>query len=252
MHFRVIWVHVMQYQQIESAIISVTVGRQRQLPVNLGIVANQIGAVVRRAYCRDGFTHFQPTGPVVYLGTAAYDIRTRFIIAHELAHIILRSPAAIHLIEQRGQVKLFDNEEDLANRIAGALLVPDNWIDGLKGTRLTARRLWDVACRAGIPISMLITRIENAGVDISLLHWRRGRNSWYVIDRPGTPPFLHRRIVLSDSGRKALEDLKYEESEVIVRCYIDGWPATITGMGFKWQNGEHVLQFLTPKDNVSF
>ena len=243
----------MESQQIESVIISATIGQQRQLPVNLDLIIDQIGAVVRYRYCRDAFTHFQANGPIIYLSTATSASRKRFILAHELAHIILRDSTAIQLIEEHGKAELLENEEDLANRIARALLVPDNWVEGMRRTRLSPVRLWEVARRAGIPVSMLVTRIESAGIDIALLHWRRGRRSWHVVDRPGTPLFMHGQVEISALGRRVLDYLGHEESEIITDCRINDVWTRINGRGFSLgSRGEHAFQFLAPKNDISF
>jgi len=237
-------------QQIESEIISVTVGSQERVPVDLDRIACRVGAAIRYTYCQGGFTHFQPGGPVIYLSNMATQARGRFILAHELAHILLRYPEAVRLIEEHGRVDLLDNEEELADRIAGALLVPDNWVEGMKAIRLTPIGLLGVARQVGIPIPMLITRIENAGIDIALLHWHRGRTSWHVVDRPGTPAFLHEYIAISEPGNAALDRLGRGESEIVVDCRVNGTWTRLEGKGFRWgDNGEHVFQFLAPRSD---
>ena len=233
-------------QQIESEIIAVTLGGQRQIPVDLHRIACRVGAAIRYTYCQSGFTHFQPGGPVIYLSNMATYARGRFIVAHELAHILLRYPEAVQLLQEHGQTDLLENEEDLANRIAGALLVPDNWVEEMRRAQLTPSTLLEVARRAGIPIPMLITRIKNAGIGIALLHWRRGRNNlWHVVDRPGTPAFLHTYIAISERGNTALDCLGHGQSEIVVDCHVNGTRRRLAGNGFRWgDNGEHVFQFL--------
>src|ERR1700722_4500037 len=83
-----------QLEPIESAIISATVGMQKQLPVSLDLVLQRIGGAVKYVHCSDGFTRCRPSGPMIYLSSAASDATGRFIVAHELAHIMLRSQAA--------------------------------------------------------------------------------------------------------------------------------------------------------------
>ena len=242
----------MQTQHIESVIISATIGRQKQLPVDLNLILREVGAAVRYTCCPNAFTHFQPAGPVIYLSTTAPNIRTRFMIAHELAHIILRTPAAIQLIENRGQTQLLEDEEDLANRIAGTLLVPDDWVEDMKRSLPTPAMLAGVAHQAGIPISLLVTRMKNAGVDIALIHWRRGKRSWQVIDRPGTPLSLHGCIEISAFGRRALDYLGHEESEVVTDCRVNGSWTRIKGRGFRFGNrNEHAFQFFAPRNDMS-
>lgn len=243
--------HRWKFESIESAIISVTVGRQSQLPINLDSIVQEIGVTIKYTHCSDGFTHFRPGGPIIHLSTAVSSARGRFIVAHELAHILLRNPEAIHLIEYRGQAEMLDNEEDLANRIAGALLVPDNWVEDIKRERLSVARLWEVANRAGIPLSMLIRRMESAGVDIALMHWRHGKRSWQVIDRPGMPFSLHGHVEISALGRRTLDYLGREESEVVIDCRINGRWARIKGRGLRFgSRGEHVFQFLAPQEDI--
>lgn len=244
----------MKFQQIESEIISAAGSGLQRPPVNLVDVAHDVGVVgVRRITCRDAFTHFQPTGPVIYLSQTLSGVRVRFIIAHELAHVMLRNSKVIELIQSRGQASLLDDEENLANRIAGTLLLPDSYVNAMRETRLTLARLEEVAGKAEMPLSMLIIRMATAGFDIALLHWRRGRRSWHVVDRPGTPVSLHGRVELSEFGRRAIDYLSDIESEVIIDCAVNGRRVKIRGQGYK-QLGrrEHALQFFAPTRDVWF
>lgn len=241
----------MQLEPIESAIISVTVGMQRQLPVSLDLVLQRIGAAVNYIQCSDAFTHFQPSGPTIYLSPAASNVKARFILAHELAHVMLRSRAAAGLIEDRGLARLLDNEEDLANRIAGTLLVPDNWIERIRRTQFAPAQIWELARLAEIPLPMLIRRMKSAGTDIALLHWKHGKRSWQVIDRPGIPFFLHGHVEISALSRRTFDHLGREESDVIIDCHISDRWARIRGRGYRFgARGEHVLQFLAPKTDI--
>lgn len=218
--------------------------------MDLNRIACRLGAAIRYTYCQGGFTHFHPNGPVIYLSNRATHARGRFILAHELAHILLRNPEAVQLIQGHGQADLLDNEEDLANRIAGALLVPDTWVEKMKEVELTPIGLLAMARRAGIPIPMLITRVGHAGIDIALLHWRRGKDSWHVVDRPGTPAFLHGAIAISGPGNIALDCLGRGEAEIAVDCQVSGTWTRLEGRGFRWgDHGEDVFQFLMPTRN---
>lgn len=238
--------------QIESAVISAAVGLPGKPPVDLRRIVAELGVVdVRRIHCRNAFTHFEPTGPVIYLDQTVSGAQERFVIAHELAHIMLRTPAVIEMIENRGQADLLTDEEEFANRIARALLVPDEWIEEMKKTSLMLVRWEKVAFLAGIPMSMLITRMATAGIDIALLHWRRGSRSWHVIDRPGTPLFLHGYIELSEIGRRTMDYLSGQESRVTVDCRINGSHVGISGRGYKLRDcAEQAFQFLAPKHDV--
>ena len=242
----------MHMEPIESAIISATVGRQRKLPVNLRDIAEKMNATVSFTYCSDAFTHFRPERPTIYVSTAEPRAKKRFIIAHELAHIMLRSPAAMRLIQDRGQAELLENEEDLANRIAGTLLVPDDWLEGACRARPSPTRLLELAYAAGIPLPMLVRRMGSAGTDIALLHWRRGKRSWYVIDRPGMPFFMHGHIWLSPPDRGTLNNLANGESEVVIHCRVNATWVRIKGMvlRFSSRDEQHILQLLAPQSDI--
>lgn len=245
---------VMRAEPIESEIIAAAIGGWPRFPVDLDFVIDRVGATVKSASCCNSFTYFQAAGPIIYLSKTEPDNgRRRFIIAHELAHIMLRNPAAVSLMRRRGEMRLLDHEENLANRIAGALLVPDSWVEGMKRRQLGPAGLREIAFRAGLPISMLITRMAQAGIDIALLHWHRGRGTWYVVDRPGTPLFLHEHVEISALSRRALDHLIFGESEVTIDCCAKGVWMRIKGSSFrpKWQN-EDVFQFLSPEKDIIF
>jgi hypothetical protein len=243
-----------QFESIESAIISATVGRQCGIPVRLDPIIREIGARVTYTCSASAFTHFQTKGPVIHVSTAARNSKGRFIVAHELAHIMLRSPTAIQLIEDRGQHELLDNEEEFANLVAGALLVPDHWLEQVKSVRLTPAVLTNMAQRADLPISMLVRRMVRFGIDVALLHWRRGRrSSWHVIDRPGIPSHLRGNVEVSALGRRVLDHLGYSESDIVIDCRVNGNWTRIKGNGRRFgDHGECVLQILAPRNDIIY
>lgn len=242
-------------KSIESAIIAAAIGEPIHTPVDLVKIVDQVGAYVRQAPCQNAFTYFQAAGPpIIHLSDSeSSGRRQRFIAAHEIAHIILRNPTVLDLIAHRGQSHLLGDEEDLANRVAGALLVPDSWIEDLKHEQVGPSRIWEISSLAGIPISMLVARMEHAGIDVALLHWLRGKGSWYVIDRPGSPPFLHGRVEVSALGRRALDHLVYGMSEVTVDCRASGVWTRISGRTYRARsNSDRILQVLAPRRDISF
>ena len=222
--------------------------------MDLGRVAKDIGVgAIHWTPLRDAFTCFQPTGPIIYLSPSESGARIRFIFAHELAHVMIRRPETIRLIRRHGLASLLDDEEQLANRIAATLLVPDNWIEAMRATRPPLTDLEKTAQLAGIPIPMLVTRMAAAGIDIALLLWRRGSRSWYVADRPGTPCSLQGYVELSEPGRRAIDRLGDKESAVVVHSSVDGQPVTIGGRGFRrGKRGEDAFHFIAPSRDISF
>jgi hypothetical protein len=241
-------------KEIEAEIISVTLGGPRRPPVELGRVAKDIGVeAICWTHSRDTFTHFHPKGPVIYLSPTESGARIRFIFAHELAHVMIRRPEALRLIQNRGLARLLDDEERLANRIAATLLVPDSWVQAMKATRFPLAKLENIARLAGIPMPMLVTRMAASKIDIALLQWRQVGHSWYVTDRSGVPDCLQGYVELTESGRRAIDRLGNDESGMVVDCRIGGKCVTITGRGYRrGKRGEHAFQFIAPSYDICF
>ena len=239
-------------RRIETDIIAASLGGPREPPVNLALIASEIGvADIRQTDRRDGYTDFRHAAPVIYISRAASRTRQRFILAHEVAHVMLRRPEVVFLIRQRGQLELLDHEEKLANRIAAALLVPDSWIEAMKDADLGLADLESLARQAGIPVKRLITRLATAGIDMALLHWQRGNGAWHLIDRPGVPQFLHGRVELSERGRMAIEHLGGRESRIVLDCHAAGRELRITGSGCRrGRNGQDALQLIRPTRDI--
>jgi IrrE N-terminal-like domain len=241
-------------RQIETDIIAASLGGPREPPVNLALIASEIGVVdIRQTDRRDGYTDFRHAAPVIYINRMASRTRQRFILAHEVAHVMLRRPDVISLIRQRGQLELLDHEEKLANRIAAALLVPDSWIEAMKDADLGLADLESLARQAGIPVKRLITRLATAGLDVALLHWQRGNGAWHLVDRPGVPEFLHGQVELSERGRMAIERLGGRESQIVVDCHTAGQALRIRGSGCRrGRNGHDALQLIRPTRDIEY
>ena len=241
-------------RQIEAEIIAASLGGPREPPVNLAFIAREIGVVdIRQTERRDGYTDFRRAAPVIYVNRLASRTRQRFILAHELAHVMLRKPEVVSLIERRGQLGLLDNEESLANRIGAALLVPDSWVAAMKDADLGLADLESVARQAGIPAKNLIARLAAADMDVALLHWQCGRDTWHLIDRSGVPESLRGRVELSAGGRLAIERLGGRESKLVVDCHAAGRTLRIGGSGSRrGRNGRDALQLIRPTRDIEY
>jgi hypothetical protein len=244
------WAYVMARQvRIESEIISMVLGGPRELPVDLHQIARDIGVgAIRATDFRAGFTDFSLAAPVIYLNDIQLETTKRFVLAHELAHVMLKIPDIVHLICRRGRADLLADEETLADRIAGTILLPDDLIEALRRTCYPLKRLKYIARLANVSVMVLVERMASSNIDIALLHWRRGNGAWHVIDRPGVPSTLHSYIEPSITGHRAIEDLHREESDIFVDCYVSGKYAKIAGKGYR--HDEHAFQFLAPSVDV--
>lgn len=216
--------------RIESDIIVTVLGKVPDPPVDLRRIAIDIGVRdVRTTDEPNGFTHFDNSGPVIYLGRAYTSERTRFVFAHELAHVMLSRAEVQDLICERGAMRLALDEERLANRVAATLLFPDRWVRALQSSDMTLSNLRDAAHKARVSLGMLIIRLAAAGADVAMLRWQRGERSWYVVDRPGTPRSLHRSIDLSEASAELLDTLGHAAMRIVLEGSIDGKPFRMRG-----------------------
>jgi hypothetical protein len=214
--------------------------------VDLYQVAREIGVrEIRQVDSRNSFTSFGPARPVIYLNYLGAETRRRFVLAHEISHVMLRTPEVTQLMSMT-EPTVFD-EEDLADRIARTLLVPDSWVDALRERR-SLEWLEDIARQADVPLTELIRRMTHASIDVALLHWRRADYVWHVIDRPGAPPSLQGHVKPSPSGHQAIESLRHRESNIIVSCLVNNRQTIICGTAHR--RGRHVLQLIEPARDV--
>lgn len=236
-------------QTIESEIVAAALGRPREPPVDLFQLAEEIGVIeVRSTRFRDGFTDFSFPAPVVYLNRSESSTRMRFIFAHELAHVIIRMPQTASLMRRSGRVYPLTDEEEMADRIAGAILIPDSWIETLAGMHNPLARLKNIAHLADVPLPMLVARMIRWKIDVALLHWRRGNYSWHLIDRTGAPSCLYGPVQPSAAGRWAIENLRHKESELILDCRVGDKELQIRGTAYR--RGGDVWQLIEPSRDI--
>ena len=237
------------WQRIESEIIFFALGGMQAFPVDLYQIARYIRVGdIRPTNYRHGYTDFGSSAPVIYLSCRQLNTRRYFVLAHELAHVMLRIPRVVDFLQASGQADLLTDEETLADSIAATILMPDSLIENLRGPRRPLSQLQYAARLANVSVATLVARMAASNVDIALLHWRRSNGVWHVIDRPGTPPVLHGYVKPSNNGHRAIENLLHEESHLVIDCSINGRIAKIGGRGFR--HDEHAFHFLEPSVDI--
>lgn len=216
---------------IETAILWAALDHIPAPPVDLLDIADRVGVrEIRPTRQRDGHTDFRPASPVIFVNQAVPSSRMRFILAHELAHVILRLPRARVALEELGATRLLENEEHFADRIARAILVPGTWVDALRTASYTLDGLQRVADAANVSLTTLVQRMTAAGINVGLLRWYRGDWDWYIVDRPGTPSCLHGDLRLSDESCHTFDGLTDREVRTQMRAYIEGRRLESTGI----------------------
>lgn len=235
---------------LEAHIIRAAVGFHPKPPVDLFDIASRVGVRWYRATSfPDGFTDFSQGSPVIYLNRAESGARMRFIFAHEIAHVMMRMPRVAATVDRHTYQSILTDEEIFADHVAGTLLLPDYWIDALKKVRHTLTGLERVARLADVSILQLITRMADAQVDIGLLHWLRGNDSWHVVDRPGAPPCLKGYVEPSLGGIKILDTLTTGESPISIYGRISNARVNIRGTALR--RDQQVYQLIRPSEIVT-
>ncbi len=171
-----------------------------------------------------------------------------FILAHEIAHVMLGLPQVQYVLERSGQTGQLGNEEELADRVGAAILVSDSWVYALRKVHCTLTGLEQVARIAYVPLAVLIGRVSSSQMNIGLLHWWRGEHSWHVIDRPGVPSCLRGYFELSEAGRRKFDNLGNKELIVSIDGRVNGRPVKIEGQAYR--TGREVFQLLEPSCEI--
>ena len=197
-------------------------------------IARRMGVKgIRSTEFRDGYSDFTRESPAIFLNRKDSGARMRFILAHEIAHVILRTPRARYILEMSEQNRLPKNEEELADRIGAAILIPDSWLHTLRNVRCTLTGLERVARLAGVPLMTLIGRMSSAHINVALLQWRKGDSSWYIVDRPGVPSCLQGHFELSEVSNRRLGNLSSKEWGITIDGHVDGRHVIVSGPAYR-------------------
>jgi Zn-dependent peptidase ImmA (M78 family) len=235
--------------RIESLIIRSAIGNPPEPPVDLFKVADRLGIQVERATeYRDGYTDFREQRPVIFLNQEDSGIRMRFILAHEIAHVILHAPRTRYILDMADRAALLRNEEELADRIGAAILIPDGWLRTLRNVRYTLAGLERVARLADVPLATLIERMSAAHIHVALLQWQKARSAWHIIHRPGAPSCLHGHFELSEFSKGEFENLSDTEGAVTIDGSVDRRRVTISGLAYR--RGQEVSMLIGPSSEI--
>jgi Zn-dependent peptidase ImmA (M78 family) len=236
---------------VASRVVLAVLGGFPDPPVDLFAIAEDLGVTdIRGTTFRDGYTDFRYARPVIYLNQHDASARMRFVLAHEVAHIMIRSLQAQPEL-QRAFVAyrlLRETEERLADRIAALILLPDRWIDGLRRARQSLEGLQSVARMADVTLATLIRRMSSRSIKVGLLHWHRISASWEVTDRPGIPPSLQGHISLPEPWRRPFDSLIEKERVVRVIYTVDGNPVPVMGLALR--KDDEVFHLIDPDSDL--
>ena len=164
------------------------VGSGAEVPVDLQKLAESLGVteVLLTELVEDGRTTWIDGRPKIELRADRPATRTRFTLAHEIAHILV---AQDQTVARRTQGLDHDVLETLCDWVAAALLMPREWMQRFADRdnyNLSLLRL--VANSADVSLSAAAVRLaEVGGRTCMLLRFQRAPKRWVVVGHAGVP-----------------------------------------------------------------
>lgn len=165
------------------------VGMGARAPINAYLLANRLGIEVCDMAMEEEGRLCPGRRPVtVLLRADRPEARRRFTLCHELAHELVRSDlAGARLTESARQAS--HDEEYLCDKVAGALLMPRDWIRSFRSMPRTLSTVELVASRAGVSQSAALVRLrDELRWRDSLFEWKRYRGRWVLAGEAGLYP----------------------------------------------------------------
>ena len=175
-------------------------------PVDLETLAARMGVdqVLETDMVEDGRLVQGRDRTIIHLRRGVNAGRSRFTLAHELAHRVLAHPQAPVVAYRRAGDS--DDEERLCDQIAASILMPHDWTRRLasKPQNLSTLRL--MSERAQVSLSAALVRSREAN------HWRKSllrfshdEGRWRLQGAFGVPIEWHRTIRSAPSTHDAIE-----------------------------------------------
>ena len=154
------------------------------------ILGSALGATVSDGaeLREEGRLSLSPTGPLVSVDCRLPPERQRFVICHELGHLLLAFPS---LVMETVDVDLSRvSEEYLCDKIAGAMLMPHDWLYArYRCSEPSLDVVFDLAKEAAVSLSAAIVRLRDVvGWQVSLIQWVRENQSWVIDGEAGLLP----------------------------------------------------------------
>lgn len=191
---------------LPSRVILAALGHLPQPPVDLPQIALDLGvSAMLTATKVAGYVDMTTGGPVVHVGEARTQHRAHFVLAHELAHVMLHSEQVSESLG-RGRVlqAILAEEERWADRVAGTLLAPDDVLAQLSRQPLAWRTLSSMAARLEVSTTLLVTRLSMTGIPASIIRLGPARRGWIVSSRIAVPSVLDGRLTVSEDSQRSL------------------------------------------------
>ncbi len=136
----------------------------------------------------DGRLEFRNGQPIAFIRADRPDERKRFSLCHELAHFVLATELAGRALTAQ-TLDAAVSEEYICDKVAGAMLMPPEWIMRFKNEPRVLATVRKVARAAGVSQSAALVRLRDVlRWDRSLLQWSRRQGRWSLDGESGMYP----------------------------------------------------------------
>ncbi len=187
-------------------------GHTSGAPVEIRSLAAALGIVVREGAIEEaGRLYLRGESAEVLLNRQEPEERRRFTLAHETSHWLLHRP--VH-DEACVQVRdIYDSEEYLCDKIAGAILMPRSWVARFRGRPRTLATVVEVADSAEVSLSAALVRLRDVLRWRSTLYqWRREGREWVFDGEAGLFPAQQALLRTIEATREELGRVAAQES----------------------------------------
>lgn len=178
------------------------------MPVDLPKLARSLGVteIVMEELTEDGRTIWDDRGPRIELRADRPEARTRFTLAHEIAHVLIERDQTV---ARRTQGLDHDEVETLCDWIAASILMPRDWVRryaerseyNLSLVRLVARR-------ADVSLSAAAVRLAEVGGRVCmLLRLQRAQRRWLIVGHAAVPREYHGTLELTPESSLLIDNL---------------------------------------------
>jgi len=183
------------------------------IPVDLESLGAFMGVsrITKERMVEDGRLRWFDGAPSIALNSDRPEVRQRFTLAHELAHILL-AKNAIGVSFRTAVTQHSEQSERMCDAIAASILMPNSIVteqiasaDGLIDLRL----LRAIASRCRVSMSAAASRVSEV-IDETcwLIRWNRSEGKWTCVFRAGLPyEFASSRIELTNETELTLSRL---------------------------------------------
>ncbi len=183
-----------------------------QPPIDLVELAQRMGivSIAEAQMVEDGRLEQRSGATTIYVRSDLSAPRRQFTIAHELGHRLLLHPGAPATAYRRRLTG--DEEEQLCDDIAAAILLPRRWVHeefaGRPQRLLTIRRM---AAMSAASLSASLVRLREVHRwPQSLLWFSPYEGRWRLSAPAGVPNEMHGRLRTTIRTNQALEEIRAE------------------------------------------